>query len=91
MSGLQGELKRFRIEMFIQSSLTMTPEKTAELKTHLDAIAQLLYDESDPAELQTLEAIELTVREKIQAHVSPELGSFLSAVSVEPKRAASDD
>lgn len=57
----------------------MTPEKAAELKTHLEAIAQLLYEESDPAEMQTLEGIEMSVREQIQAHVSPELGNFLSA------------
>lgn len=57
----------------------MTPEKAAQLKTHLEAIAELLYEESDPAEMQTLEGIEMTVREQIQAHVSPELGLFLSA------------
>ncbi|WP_035984476.1 hypothetical protein [Leptolyngbya sp. KIOST-1] len=57
----------------------MTPEKATQLKTHLAAIAQLLYEESDPADMQTLEGIEMTVREQIQAHVSPELGHFLSA------------
>ena len=46
----------------------MTPEKTAQLKRHLQAISQLLYDECDPADMQTLEEIELTVREKIQTH-----------------------
>ena len=57
----------------------MTPEQEQALKTHLEAIAQILYAESDPEAMQTLEGIELTIREKIQAHVSPELGSFLSA------------
>lgn len=57
----------------------MTPEKAAQLKTHLEAIAQLLYEESNPADMQTLEGIEMTVREQIQAHVSPELGHCLSA------------
>jgi len=57
----------------------MTPEKQALLKTHLDAIANILYEESEPSSMQTLEDIELTVREKIQTHVSPELGVFLSA------------
>ncbi|HHP7243939.1 MAG TPA: hypothetical protein ACFE0H_04555 [Elainellaceae cyanobacterium] len=57
----------------------MTPDKAAQLQSHLDAIAELLYEESDPAAMQTLEGIELTVREKIQAHVAPELGRFLSA------------
>lgn len=63
----------------------MTPEKAAQLKTHLDAIAQLLYDESDPAAMQTLEGIEMTVREQIQAHVSAELGHFLSARLAAPQ------
>ena len=57
----------------------MTPDKAAQLQTYLDGIAEILYEESDPAQMQTLEGIELTVREKIQAHVSPELGRFLSA------------
>jgi hypothetical protein len=56
----------------------MTPNKAAQLQSHLDAIAELLYEESDPAELQTLEGIERTVRDKIQAYVAPELGRFLS-------------
>ncbi|NBD15299.1 MAG: hypothetical protein GVY04_03895 [Cyanobacteria bacterium] len=54
----------------------MTPEKQARLKTHLDAIAKILYEESEPSSLETLEEIELTVREKIQTYVSPELGFF---------------
>jgi len=56
----------------------MTPKQEQALKTHLEAIAQILYDDSDPAAMQTLEGIELTLREQIQAHVSPELGRFLS-------------
>ena len=60
----------------------MNPDKTAQLQHHLDAIAQLLYEESAPSSMQTLEEIELTVREKIQTHVSPALGSFLSAPSL---------
>jgi len=56
----------------------MTPEQEQALKLHLEAIAQILYEESDPEAMKTLEGIELSVREKIQAHVSPELGRFLS-------------
>lgn len=68
----------------------MTPDKAAQLQTHLDAIAEILYQESDPAAMQSLEGIELTVREKIQAHVSPELGRFLSAQLVERQRDESE-
>lgn len=56
----------------------MTPAQAQALKVHLEAIAQILYDESDPQAMKTLEGIELTLREQIQAHVSPELGRFLS-------------
>jgi hypothetical protein len=61
------------------SGINMTPDQEQALKAHLEAIAQILYDQSDPEAIKTLEGIELTVRQKIQAHVSPELGSFLSA------------
>ncbi len=56
----------------------MTPEQEQALKAHLQAIAEILYDNSDPEAMRTLEGIELTVRRQIQTHVSPELGSFLS-------------
>ncbi|MEX6780076.1 hypothetical protein [Limnospira fusiformis] len=56
----------------------MNPEKQAELNQHLDAIAKLLYEEADPAELTTLEGIEKNVRAQAQKHVLPQLGVFLS-------------
>ncbi len=56
----------------------MTPEKAQELKTYLQAIAAILYEETPPEELNTLEAIEQTVRQKVLKHVSPEIGVFLS-------------
>lgn len=55
----------------------MQPEQEQALKAHLQTIAKILYDDSDPDAMQTLEGIEVTVRQKIQAHVSPELGKFL--------------
>lgn len=55
----------------------MQPEQEQALKVHLQAIAKILYDDSDPDAMQTLERIEMTVRQKIQAHVSPEVGNFL--------------
>lgn len=56
----------------------MQPEQEQALEAHLQAIAKILYDDSDPEAMQTLEGIEMTVRQKIQAYVSPELGNFLS-------------
>lgn len=68
----------------------MNSEKAAQLKIHLDAIAQLLYEESDPATMQTLEGIEMTVRQQIQTHVSPELGHFLFAQRLAQQQAETD-
>lgn len=68
----------------------MTPEQEQALKVHLQAIAQILYDESDPEAMKTLEGIELTVRQQLQKHVSPELGSFLSKRLQERKQASQD-
>ncbi len=59
----------------------MTPEKAEALKAHLQAIAALLYEETLPEHLNTLEEIEKTVRQKILKHVSPEIGVFLSEQS----------
>ncbi len=56
----------------------MNPQKQAELQQHIDAIAKILYQEADPAELTTLEGIEKNVRAQAQEHVLPQLGVFLS-------------
>jgi hypothetical protein len=69
----------------------MTPEQEQALKEHLHAIAQILYDESDPAAMKTLEGIEMAVRQQIQTHVSPELGIFLSKQLQEHKQVSSGD
>jgi hypothetical protein len=55
----------------------MTPEKTEALKAHLKAIAAILYEETPPEKINTLEEIEQTVRQKVLKHVSPEIGVFL--------------
>lgn len=69
------------------SDKAMTPEQEQALKEHLQAIAQILYDDSDLEAMKTLEGIEMTVRQQIQTHVSPELGSFLSERLQERKQA----
>ncbi len=68
----------------------MTPDKEEVLKAHLEAIAQILYEESDPEAMKTLEGIELTVRRQIQTHVSPQLGRFLSECSQEHKQVSGE-
>ena len=65
------------ITTHLDLSKARRPEQEQALQAHLQAIAKILYDDSDPDSMQTLEGIEMTVRQKIQAHVSPELGNFL--------------
>lgn len=55
----------------------MDTEKLQKIQAHARAIATLLYDETAPEQLTTLEGIEAAVRGQILAHVSPEVGLFL--------------
>lgn len=56
----------------------MDTDKLQQIQAHTRAIAALLYDESAPEQLTTLEGIEQAVRGHILEHVSPEIGHFLS-------------
>lgn len=56
----------------------MTPEKQQELQNHLEAIAELLYEEADKDKIETLAGIEETVRTQTLKHITPKLGFFLS-------------
>ena len=56
----------------------MTPAQKAAIQQHANAIAAILYADTDPTTLDNLESIECTVRDKILEHVSPEIGIFLS-------------
>lgn len=56
----------------------MTLEQEVALQEHLDAIAQILYEETEEEELDNLENIEVVVRDKVLSHVSPVIGFFLS-------------
>ena len=69
----------------------MTPEKAKELKTYVQAIAAILYEETPLEKLNTLEEIEQTVRQKVIKHVSPEIGIFLSEPSQVQLRAEQEN
>ena len=56
----------------------MTPEQQQAIKTHVDAISAILYANCNPESLQTLEDIEVAVREQVLTHVTPQIGFFLS-------------
>ena len=68
----------------------MTPQQVEALKQHADAIAEILYADTDPETLKTLEGIEQTVRDKLLEHVSPQIGIFLSATRQEPSLGESE-
>lgn len=63
----------------------MDTDKQAQIQAHARAIAALLYEDSNPEQLQTLAGIEAVVREQILEQVSPEIGLFLSKQRAVPK------
>jgi hypothetical protein len=63
----------------LEVNIFMDTDKQAQIKAHALAIASLLYDETAPEQLETLEGIEEAVRSHILEHVSPEIGNFLLA------------
>lgn len=57
----------------------MKAEKLEKIKAHANAIAELLYEETEPEQVKTLEGIEKTVRNHLLDYVNPEIAKFLSA------------
>jgi hypothetical protein len=57
---------------------SMTPQEQQAIKTHADAIAAILYRNTDESKLQSLEGIEQAVRQHMLESVSPQVGIFLS-------------
>ena len=53
---------------------------------HLHAIADILYEDTSPEQLKTLELLEESVREQMLEHVSPKIGIFLSKKQPEQKQ-----
>jgi hypothetical protein len=63
----------------------MTKAERLELEACLRRASEILYNNSDTDSLETLADIEITVRNKILEHVSPQIALFLS-----PKRPKPD-
>lgn len=63
----------------------MDADKQAKIAVHARAIAEMLYEETDPEQLKTLAGIEKAVRNHLLEHVNPEIASFLSKQVVVPK------
>ncbi len=56
----------------------MTPEQEQAIQAHIQAIAGILYEDTPEEELKTLAGIEQAVRTRMQEHVMPNVGVFLS-------------
>ena len=54
----------------------MTPEQQQAIKTYVEAISAILYADYDPESLKTLEDIEITVKDKVLIHVTPQIVFF---------------
>lgn len=64
----------------------MTPEKEALLTEHLEAVAALLYEETELEQMESLAAVEATVREQTLKYITPQLGFFLSSALQEKQQ-----
>jgi len=56
----------------------MTPEEAQRVQACIQEIAAILYKNTDPTQLTSLEGIETTVRQQMLEHVSPNIALFLS-------------
>ena len=54
----------------------MIPSDQEQLKAHLKVVAEILYRNTEPAELKSFESIEKSVRQKMLSEVGPEIGNF---------------
>ena len=57
----------------------MNVDQQQALQAHLQAIAQILYEETPAEKLKTLGDIEQIVRHHLQQYVMPPIGIFLSS------------
>ena len=67
----------------------MTESEKNEIHAHVQAIAAILYKDTEsrePEKLTSLEGIEIAVREQMQLCVSKEIGIFLSRQAQEQNR-----
>ena len=56
----------------------MKPGDHKKIQKHLQAIAKILYQESEAKESQSLAEIEKTIRAQTLEYITPELGFFFS-------------
>lgn len=66
----------------------MTSEEEQNLQAHIEAIAAILYQDTEKENLKTLEGIEQAVRQQMLKHISPKIGVFLSKKQQEQQQVA---
>ena len=68
----------------------MDVAKEARLQALTEELAALLYEETDPEAVKTLEGIETAVRGHLLERVGPALGNFLSQRAATPTADANE-
>ena len=77
-SHFREKMIRGRIEGSPRRRLVMTPQDQERLEACSAEMAEILYRNSDPEGLESLDGIEQTVRQQMLAEVSPRVDLFLS-------------
>lgn len=67
-------------------AVEMETERLKQIKVHAQAIAELLYEETESEKVKTLEGIEVVVRKHLIDYVNPEIANFLSQQAVEQRQ-----
>lgn len=62
----------------------VTPEERLELEACWRRVSEILYNNSDTDSLENLADIEITVRNQVLEHVSPQIALFWSAKRPKP-------
>lgn len=58
--------------------MSLTPQEQLRLSACIQEIAEILYKNTDSAEITTLEGLEKVVRQQMLEYVSPKIALFLS-------------
>lgn len=69
----------------------MTPEEQARLKQSVNDIAAILYKNTPPEQVKTLEGIEQDIRQHAQESVLPQLALFLQQKRQEQAKGTPED
>ncbi|ELR96431.1 hypothetical protein [Gloeocapsa sp. PCC 73106] len=56
--------------------MKLSQSEREKMKEHLRAIAKIIYQHTPSDKLKTFEEIETTLREEIQAEITPEIAHF---------------